>query len=345
MTIIIIIIIIFLIIIFNFAQENFRSFGGSGHSSVFDFLLENFRGGGGGGHGGGGGGGHGGGGGGHGGGGGAPAGGGRGAPAGGGAPAAGGRGAPAPVNNNAVVAAPAVGVGIGVGVPVVGVPVVGVPVVGGPVVGVGGVTPVVVAPVAHPAVVVTPAPTPAPTPAHRHVATACFAGTELVLLVNGKYKPIQDIKIGDYILTANKYYKLSFSPVIFLPHTKNNIKASFIKITSNKNKILKLTPEHNIIVNNKVIFASEINIGDEIISVDGPEIITNIEVVEDYGIYTAFTNNEFIVVNNIIASPLAYVSHYDGTTFIKLLTNIHSINSNIGNSIFTFAQDTFEKVY
>jgi len=194
----------------------------------------------------------------------------------------------------------------------------------------------------HPTRKPDPPQTPPPDPPKKK--TECFAGSELVLLANGKYKPIKDIKIGDYILTANKYYKLSFSPVIFLPHEKNNIKTSFKKITSNKNKTLKLTQEHNIIVNNKVIFASEIIIGDEIISVDGPETITNIEIVEDYGVYTAFTNNEFIVVNDIIASPLAYVSHYDGTTFIKLLTKIHSINSDIGNNIFNFAQDTFTKI-
>ena len=175
--------------------------------------------------------------------------------------------------------------------------------------------------------------------------TQCFAGSELILLENKEYKPISDIKIGDKILSADKYYNLSFSPVIYLPHLKNNIETIFIQIISDKNNTIKLTPEHNIVVNDTVIHASKVKIGDTIQTITGPEIVTHISLVKDYGIYTAITENEFIIVNNIIASPIAYVSHKEGTLFYNLLKNIHQLNPDMSNDIHTFAHDMFDYTY
>lgn len=176
-------------------------------------------------------------------------------------------------------------------------------------------------------------------------STKCFAGSELILLENGQYKKISDISIGDMILTADKNYNLSFSPIIFLPHEKNNIEAQFIKITSDKNNTIKLTPEHNIIANNKVIYASKVNIGDILQTVNGPEIVKDISIVTDFGIYTAITENEFIIVNNIIASPTAYVSHEEGMEFYRLLKDIRNENINASNNIHNIAHKLFNYIY
>lgn len=174
---------------------------------------------------------------------------------------------------------------------------------------------------------------------------SCFAGSELILLENGQYKKISDISIGDIILTADKNYNLSYSPVIFLPHEKNNIETQFIQITSNKNNTIKLTPEHNIIANNKVIYASKVNIGDTLQTVNGSEIVKDISIVKDFGIYTAITENEFIIVNNIIASPIAYVSHEEGIEFYKLLKDIRRDDLTASDDIHNIAHELFNYTY
>jgi hypothetical protein len=175
--------------------------------------------------------------------------------------------------------------------------------------------------------------------------TSCFAGSELVLLDNKEYKPISDIIIGDKILTADKNFNLSFSPVIFLPHKKNNIETIFIQITSDTNKTIKLTPEHNIVANNKIIYASDVKIGDILQTINGQEIVKDISLVTNNGIYTAITNNEFIVVNDIIASPIAYVTHEEGTEFYKLLSDIQIENIDAGNKIHNIAHKLFDYAY
>ena len=175
--------------------------------------------------------------------------------------------------------------------------------------------------------------------------TACFAGSELILLENGQYKKISEISIGDIILTADKNYNLSYSPVIFLPHEQNNIKTQFIQITSNKNNTIKLTPEHNIIANDKVVYASKVNIGDILQTINGPEIVKDISIVTDFGIYTIITENEFIIVNNIIASSIAYVSHEEGMEFYKLLKDIRCENLVASDDIHNIAHELFNYTY
>jgi hypothetical protein len=174
--------------------------------------------------------------------------------------------------------------------------------------------------------------------------SSCFAGSQLVLLKNGKYIPISEVMIGDYILTANKNRELSFSPVRFLPHKKNNTYTTFIEIKSNKNKILKLTENHSILVNNKMIFASSIKLNDKILTIDGEEIITEINIIKDYGIYTAITENEFIVVNNIIVSSISEVPHDFGVHFYSLLNKVYNFNPKISDFIHTNVHNMYDLV-
>jgi len=162
--------------------------------------------------------------------------------------------------------------------------------------------------------------------------SSCFAGSQLVLLKNGKYIPISEVMIGDYILTANKNRELSFSPVRFLPHKKNNTYTTF------KNKILKLTENHSILVNNKMIFASSIKLNDKILTIDGEEIITEINIIKDYGIYTAITENQFIV------SSISEVPHDFGVHFYSLLNKVYNFNPKISDFIHTNVHNMYDLV-
>ena len=56
-------------------------------------------------------------------------------------------------------------------------------------------------------------------------------------------------------------------------------------------------------IENTVHFVTTVSIGDCIMTVSGHEKVVEVENVLGEGVYTLVTNEEFIVVNGIIASP------------------------------------------
>jgi len=173
---------------------------------------------------------------------------------------------------------------------------------------------------------------------------SCFSKDSLLKLENGNTIKIENAKIGDIILSySSKENKLSYSPIVAIPHEKNNILSKFIKFTTNSGKSIKMTEKHLIPVLKKqnsnnnnnnsfdVIFAEKIEINDIVKTVNGNEQITSIEIVEEEGIYTVITLEEYIVVDNIIASPYA-IFHLLGNIYYSLHKNLYSINPKIIDS-------------
>jgi hypothetical protein len=170
---------------------------------------------------------------------------------------------------------------------------------------------------------------------------SCFSKDSLLKLENGNIIKIEDAKIGDKILSYSlKENKLKYSPIVAIPHQKNNILSKFIKFTTNSGKNIKMTDKHLIPVlkqNNNTfnnIFAEKIEINDIVKSVDGNEQITSIEIIEDEGVYTVVTLEEYIVVDNIIASPYAVFElfHLLGNIYYSLHKNLYRLNPIIINS-------------
>jgi len=169
----------------------------------------------------------------------------------------------------------------------------------------------------------------------------CFSKDSLLKLENGNTIKIEDAKIGDKILSYSlKENKFKNSPIVAIPHEKNNKTAKFIKFTTNSGKSIKMTDKHLIPVLKQnsnsfnVIFAEKIEVNDIIKSVDGNEQITSIEIIEDEGVYTVVTLEEYIVVDNIIASPYAVFElfHLLGNIYYSLHKNLYRLNPTIINS-------------
>ena len=121
---------------------------------------------------------------------------------------------------------------------------------------------------------------------------------------------------------------LTFSPVVYIPHGKNEIAEEVIKIETITGKAIKLTRTHMILSGDceselKLFMAKEVKIGFCVRTIDGFLSVTNsiitiyndihlgIEKVSDIsktseiGMYTLVTSEELIVVDGIIASPYA----------------------------------------
>ena len=160
---------------------------------------------------------------------------------------------------------------------------------------------------------------------------SCFSKDTLLQLENGSTIKITDAKLGNKILSYSlKENKLKYSPIIAIPHEENNILSQFVEIKTFSGKNIKMTDFHLIplLKNNKRSFelskAIDAEINDIIITVDGNEIVTSKEIISENGIYTVVTNEDYIVANNIIASPFA-ISHLLPSFYYQ----IHKINYNI----------------
>jgi len=177
-------------------------------------------------------------------------------------------------------------------------------------------------PIPQPTSLPTPEPTPQPTPLPTQEPTpqpaqqptlnngACFHGNGTVLLQSGQSKRISGLSIGDIIQTGDAKGKISFFPITNLPHANNNEPAAFVTLNTETGKKVDMTSDHYIPkCDLKVVTAGELVVGDCLFTVDGKETLVEISWTVKSGVYTAATEEKFIVVNGVVASPFSKDSH------------------------------------
>jgi hypothetical protein len=95
----------------------------------------------------------------------------------------------------------------------------------------------------------------------------------------------------------------------------------------------------------ELISADKIVIKDMIKTVDGNEQIISIENSYDTGMYTLITQEEYIVVDNIIVSPFA-VSHNMGQFYYSMYRGLFKISPKILHSdVFRFYHENAVKIF
>lgn len=133
---------------------------------------------------------------------------------------------------------------------------------------------------------------------------ACFHADGTVLLESGESKRFSELSIGDVIKTSDGEGRFSFSPVLTLPHAANSEAATFLTLTTETNKAVVMTPDHFIPkCDAHEVTASELVVGDCLMTTDGKETLIEITSSEKSGVYTATTKDKFIVVDGVVASP------------------------------------------
>ena len=171
--------------------------------------------------------------------------------------------------------------------------------------------------------VTTATPTVAPVTSSSS-SSSCFAGSETVLLASGENKNIENVVIGDEILVSSlDGKKLSYSPVIAIPHAANNDAALFVVLDTESRRQLKLTGDHLVVGGDcgsvlSLVTADSLNINDCLLTTSGEDVITAITFVKGHGVYTVVTKDgALIVVNGIVASPFA-VNHLLADSFYNI---------------------------
>ena len=143
---------------------------------------------------------------------------------------------------------------------------------------------------------------------HRCTHGTCFHGTSKVLLEDGSSKTMAELKLGDSIQSSDFDGKVSFSPVVFLPHKHNEEESTFLTFKTSGGKTLMVTPDHLFPTcksRGTVVQARELKTGACLMTVDGEENLNEIVTSTEKGIFTAVTENKFVVVDGVIASPFS----------------------------------------
>ena len=152
---------------------------------------------------------------------------------------------------------------------------------------------------------------------------SCFAGTETVFLESGDLVAIADIQVGDRVLASNEAMKFRFANVVSVPYKRNNVPAEFLVISTVKGKELKLTAEHLLPAGacggtKTLMMAGEIKKGDCVVTIDSKEeVVEAIGSHKGRGIYTIITDEDFIIVGGIVASPFA-INHHAANSFYAI---------------------------
>jgi len=160
-------------------------------------------------------------------------------------------------------------------------------------------------------------------------AGSCFHASGTATLESGASKKMSELSLGDVVQIADEEGNLSFSQILMLPHKKNDELATFLNLTTESGKTTLMTADHLIPRCGETIvlsMASELFVGDCLLTTDGKETLTEINSVVASGIYTAVTKEKFIVVDGIVASPFSRDSDRDHSMreyeeFRKVLEN------------------------
>ena len=156
-------------------------------------------------------------------------------------------------------------------------------------------------------------------------SATCFAGSEMVTLESGASKLIADVVVGDRVLAANAQGAFVFSDVIAVPHAKNNDRVMFNEISLANGADIRMTGEHLLPVAAScgvdavfaVTAAKDVAANSCVMTVNGQSAVVSNNKVAGAGIYTIVTNEEYVVVNGVVASPFA-TCHAMGNTFYNV---------------------------
>jgi hypothetical protein len=160
---------------------------------------------------------------------------------------------------------------------------------------------------------IPPPPPPPPPPGD------CFPGSSLVTLEDSSVIQLRDLKLGMKVLSqCPKTGRKIFSEVFMWLVRNIGINYEYIKLTTDHGEILKLSSQHYVHVNDTLLSAQEVKIGDVVYIYDGkfePTLITGIEYVVEDDAISPVTVSGNIVVNGVLASCVTTYEDLVGSSF------------------------------
>lgn len=176
----------------------------------------------------------------------------------------------------------------------------------------------------------------------------CFHGSSIVMLADGKSKPLKELQVGDKVLATDQQGNLVTSDFLMFLDQDQQIKREFhVLQTDEPHRRLTLTPAHLVFVVDssntnsssiRAVFASNVHLGQWLVAVGIdqtdhliPARVTKIYVDHYEGSYAPVTSHGTIVVDGVLASCYAVVEDHDLAHWVFAPVRLwHSFLSLVG---------------
>jgi len=152
-------------------------------------------------------------------------------------------------------------------------------------------------------------------------ASGCFTGQSLVCLSDGAEVKMKELRIGQSLMTLDEEGSPSVTTFLGWLHRDTNLEAEFLEITTEDGHKITLTPSHIIMVNSDMKLASQVTIGDQLLSKTGPVVVLTIERVITRGVYSPLTTSSTVLVSGVLCSCFAATNHNNIAQ--GMVTNYH----------------------
>jgi len=152
----------------------------------------------------------------------------------------------------------------------------------------------------------------------------CFPKDATVILDNGETKTMEQLRIGDKVLTQSTSGDLTYSKIImFLDWKPDAVSSDYVEIKAeNPKRRIELTKKHLIFKsedgqNFEAVFAENVKAGDIIkaLSSDGSSIVTTrvskVKLKQKHGAFAPLTEEGTLLVNGIMASCYALTENHN----------------------------------
>lgn len=147
--------------------------------------------------------------------------------------------------------------------------------------------------------------------------SGCFTGNSTVLTSNGNERRLDELSVGEKVLSMDKYGNAVYSEILMFLDRNEQETREFVKITTDGGATLSVTPAHLLMVwkqtleETKFIFAEQVEEGDFVlVNVNGslePRRVITVSSEMSKGVYAPLTREGTIIVNSITASCYALV--------------------------------------
>lgn len=148
---------------------------------------------------------------------------------------------------------------------------------------------------------------------------ACFPATGTVQLSTGAVIPMRDLRVGDRVLDDSGGY----SPVYMFSHRSSTARAEFVRLHTDNDHILTLSPGHYVHTPIGLATAAAIQMGDTVMTASGKALVKRTERTWARGLYNPHTISGNLVVDGVVAS--VYTSAVEPCVAHALLVPIRAI--------------------
>lgn len=151
--------------------------------------------------------------------------------------------------------------------------------------------------------------------------SSCFPSDALVKLRDGRHIPMSQLAVNDQVQVGSDRY----SSVITFTHNHPTVLTTFRRIELKSGHVLRVSPGHFVYANGKLITASSVAVGDEMLLEDGTPIpVVTVSAVFGTGLYNPQTADGNIVVQGVRVST--YTTTIKPSTAHGLLTPLRALH-------------------